>query len=116
MKVTKDNLFTIRIDRQLEKPLNELKHAKRLNSYSEVIDLLLGNYYKDNPLSFEYLAFHFKATLSQLKEINKVFTTTANYSYLEKLYIVDMKVSIKDKDKTISLLKEVGVAEIEEKI
>lgn len=116
MKVTKDNLFTIRIDRRLEVPLNELKHIKRLNSYSEVIDLLLGNYYSINPLSSEYLKLHFKATLSQLKEINKVFTTTSNYSYLEKIYIVDMKVSIKDKDKFISLLKELGVVEIEEKI
>lgn len=116
MKVNKDNLFTIRIDRRLEKPLNELKHAKRLNSYSELIDLLLGNYYKDNPLSSEYLTLHFKATLTQLKEINKVFTTTSNYSYLEKLYIVDMKLSVQDKNKVINLLHEVGVSEIEEKI
>ena len=36
MKVSKDNLFTIRIDRRLEQPLNALKHEKRLNSYLNI--------------------------------------------------------------------------------
>ena len=65
MKVTKDNLFTIRINKELEKPLNAIKHIKRLNSYSEVLDLLIGDYLKTNPL-YETVILHFKTTLSKI--------------------------------------------------
>ena len=116
MKVTKDNLFTIRIDRRLEQPLNGLKHEKRLNSYSEVIDLLLGNYYKNNPVYSPMIRLHFKANLQQVKNINEMYTTTANYSYLEKLYIVDIEVVKEDKEQAINWIHELGVADIEEKI
>lgn len=116
MKVTKDNLFTIRIDRRLEKPLNALKHEKRLNSYSDLIDLLIGDYYKHNPIYTSMIKLHFKATLSQVKNINEMYNTTANYSYLEKLYIVDVEVVKEDKEAAIKWIHELGVAEIEEKI
>lgn len=116
MKVTKDKLFTIRIDRELEKPLNALKHIKRLNSYSEVIDLLIGDYYRNNSNYNSMARLHFKATLSQVKNINEMYITTANYSYLERLYIVDVEVVKEDKEAAIKWIHELGVTDIEEKI
>lgn len=116
MKVNKDNLFTIRIDRRLEAPLNALKHTKRLNSYSELIDLLLGSYCNNNPNRSQFITLHFKANLWQVKSINDVYSINANFSYLEKLYIVDVEVVKEDKEKAINYIRGLGVSEIEEKI
>ena len=115
MKVTKNNLFTIRINRELEKPLNAIKHIQRLNSYSDVLDLLIGNYLKVNPI-YETVILHFKITTSTLNEIKKKYQLSASYSYLEKLYVCDLYITVDLKKEVINWLHELGVTEIEEKI
>ena len=115
MKVTKDNLFTIRINKELEKPLNAIKHIKRLNSYSDLLDLLIGNYLNDNPIS-KTAILHFKATLSKINEIKKKYKLSTSYSYLEKLFICDLYVTTDLKEEVIKFLNDLGVNNIEEKI
>ena len=115
MKVTKDNLFTIRINKELEKPLNAIKHIKRLNSYSDVLDLLIGNYLNANPIS-KTAILHFKATLSKINEIKKKYKLSTSYSYLEKLFICDLYVTADLKEEVIKFLNDLGVNNIEEKI
>lgn len=101
MKVNKDNLFTIRIDRRLEKPLNAIKHINRLNSYSDALDLLIGNYLKTNPL-YETVILHFKTSTSTLNEIKKKYDLSASYSYLEKIYICDLYITVDLKKEVIN--------------
>ena len=115
MKVTKDNLFTIRINKELEKPLNAIKHIKRLNSYSEVLDLLIGDYLKTNPL-YETVILHFKATLSKLNEIRAKYKLSSSYSYLEKIFICYLYITADLKEEVIKFLHDLGVNNIEEKI
>ena len=115
MKVTKDRLFTIRINRELEKPLNAIKHIQRLNSYSDVLDLLIGNYLNTHPI-YETVILHFKTSTTKLNEIKKKYDLSASYSYLEKLYICDLYITVDLKKEVINWLHELGVAEIEEKI
>ena len=115
MKTKQDNWFTIRINKELEKPLNAVKHIKRLKSYSDVLDLLIGNYLKENPL-YETVILHFKTTLSVLNEIKKKYELSSSYSYLEKLCICDLYITTDLKDEVINWLHQLGVEDIEEKI
>ena len=115
MKVTKDNLFTIRINKELEKPLNAIKHIKRLNSYSDLLDLLIGNYLNANPI-FKTAILHFKTTLSKINEIKKKYNLSTSYSYLEKLFICDLYITTDLKEEVIKFLHDLGVNNIEEKI
>ena len=115
MKATKDNLFTIRINRELEKPLNAIKHIKRLSSYSDVLDLLIGNYLNTNPI-YKTVILHFKTTTSKLNEIRAKYNLSSSYSYLEKLFICDLYITTDLKAEVIKFLNDLGVTEIEEKI